>query len=189
MWKIILEGKYAMPQSTERKLKIQNTPKGSEIWNLVASNKDFIRDHNFLEIRGGSTSRFLEYSWKKTERFFNIIDLVEIFLFTNRRNKKIVAQYWDEGTDHQWIKWKQKGHWQNASNTHQWENYENELKSRKLPTAAGDDILRWGYRTKWMFTIQEGYNIENNNIQPQASHLWRKIWSTNHCSKLNTSYG
>ena len=80
----------------------------------------------------------------------------------------------------QWRKWKEKADWPNAPDTPQWNNYDKELKTRKITSKKGSDILRWGYQTKGMFTIKEAYNIHSQNNNNNSRSIWNKIWSLNH---------
>ena len=58
----------------------------------------------------------------------------------------------------------EKIHWPEAPETQKWANLEKELKSRKICQVNGFDILRWGFQTKGMFTIKEGYHIQSQNV-------------------------
>ena len=61
----------------------------------------------------------------------------------------------------------------------QWNNFSKEMKTRTMLRGTGDDILRWGYRLKGMFIIEEPYHIKSNNHQALPGLIWNKIWSVN----------
>ena len=61
-----------------------------------------------------------------------------------------------------------------------WEGNE----TRKLVSANGEDILRWGYRSKDMFTIEEGYFLKSNNHHNIAVPIWKKIWGAKFWPKV-----
>ena len=84
----------------------------------------------------------------------------EIFLFTNLPNQRLLHNYWNNREEVQWRVWKKREQWMNAPATTQWNNLDRELKTRTLVTTAGEDILRLGYRTKGMFTINEAYYLK-----------------------------
>ena len=175
LWKKIWERNYEMPQSVSGKLKIDLVPKGSAIWNLAAVNRFLIRQHSFWEIREGKTALFWEDSWQQREKFFSRLDLGEIFLFKNIPNQRYLCNYWNSDEEGQWRIWKGKEQWRNAPETTQWNNFEKEMKTRTLVATNGEDILRWGYRSKGMFTIEEGYYLKSNNQQDIAIPIWNKI--------------
>ena len=130
---------------------------------------------------GGYTTRFWE--------LFSRIDLVEIFLFMNHVNTKMVDNFWDTKIDQYWWKSKQKGHWENALETQEWGNLERELQSRKIPIVTGDDILRWGYRTKCMFKLNKVKILKLTIFSFQIQNYGRKFGLISIGQKLNTSYG
>lgn len=68
VWKKIWEYKYNMPEQTEEKLRIQNTPNGSSIWNLASQNRDLIKQHAFWEIQGGEKANSGKRDGSKKER-------------------------------------------------------------------------------------------------------------------------
>jgi len=53
-----------MPETVEGRLRIEEIPKGSSIWELVSQNRDMVNDHDFWEIHGGSSSRFWDEGWQ-----------------------------------------------------------------------------------------------------------------------------
>lgn len=132
LWKNIWSTKYAMPITTSARLKVDNVPKGSSIWNLAATNRHLIRTHNFWEIREGIIALFWEDSWQQREKLFSRLDLGEIFLFTNIPNQRLVNHYWVPNQNDLWRNWKDKNAWPIAPATQQWDNLHKELKTRKL---------------------------------------------------------
>lgn len=58
LWKRIWTQKYHMPITMEGILKLEETPKGSTIWELASQNRNIINNYAFWEIRGGSIARF-----------------------------------------------------------------------------------------------------------------------------------
>jgi len=65
---------------------------------------------------------------------------------------------WSADTGEHWRNWKQKQDWLDALESIQWATYEKEMESQKISISEGPYIVRWGYKIKWMFTIQEGYH-------------------------------
>eukprot|EP00253_Pinus_taeda_P005642 PITA_05642 len=53
LWKEIWIAKYNMPSTPEEILRKQETPRGSDIWNLTNQSREFVDAHIFWEIRGG----------------------------------------------------------------------------------------------------------------------------------------
>ena len=173
-----------MPRTRVGILKAYNTPKGSNILNLAAINKELIRKHSFREIREGRTPFFWEDSWQQKEKLFSPIYLGEIFLFKNFPSRRTIDKYWCQQYDKQWRKLKEKKYWREAPKTIQWNNLQKELKTKKGVATTGEDILRWGYQTRGMFSIQEGYYIRANNLHNIAVPIWKKIWSVKHWPKV-----
>ena len=64
LWKEIWRHKYNMPRTTEEILRLEETPKGSTIWDLASQNRDLINNHTFWEIRGGREARFWDEKWQ-----------------------------------------------------------------------------------------------------------------------------
>ena len=93
LWMHIWEIKYEMPTLVVGKLKLDLAPKGSNIWNLAAANKDLIRQHRFWEVRGGKITLFWEDYWQQREKLFSRLDLGEIFLFTNLLDTRLIQHY------------------------------------------------------------------------------------------------
>ena len=112
------------------------------------------------------------------------MELGDIFLFINLLKQRSVINYWSGEEEGQWHKWKGKGQWRNAPETTQWNNFDKEMKTKKLVATNGEDILRWGYRIKGMFAIEEGYYLKSNNHQDIAVPIWHKIWREKFWSKV-----
>ena len=180
LWKTLWETKYEMPHSIAAKLKIDVVPKGSTIWNLAAGNRFLIRQHSFWEVRDGTIVLFLEDSWKQREKLFTRLDLAKLFLFTNIPHHRFVSNYWTQHQMTHWRKWKGKAAWPDAPDTMQWRNYDREMQTRKINVKTRPKILRWGHRTKGMFTFNEDYHIQGHNYHDQVSPVWKKIWGMFH---------
>lgn len=58
VWKRIWNKKYDMPDTVEERLRVEETPKGSQTWELASKNRVLIRDFAFWEIRDGSIAKF-----------------------------------------------------------------------------------------------------------------------------------
>jgi len=78
VWKKIWELKYNMPESTAGKLRIEEVPKGSSIWELASQNRDVVNKHAFWEIRGGGNAKFWEDGWQQKDKMAEIQTLQEI---------------------------------------------------------------------------------------------------------------
>lgn len=65
IWKAIWTHKYNMPNTPEEILRLEDTPKGSTIWDLARQNRDIIGKHAFWEIQGGAEANFWEERWQK----------------------------------------------------------------------------------------------------------------------------
>lgn len=50
------------------------------------------------------------------------------------------------------------------------------MESQKIAISEGPDIIRWGYKIKWMFTIQEGYYLQATHHHEQGPPIWDRIW-------------
>ena len=83
-----------------------------------------------------------------------------------------LAHYWNGENEGHWRKWRGKYQWLNAPQTLKWNNYDKDMKTRKLAYIHGEYIPRWGHRTKGMFTIQEGYYIKSKNMNSITVPLW-----------------
>ena len=58
LWKEIWRHKYNMPSTTEDIYRLEETLKGSDIWDLARHNRDIVERNAFWEIRGGGEARF-----------------------------------------------------------------------------------------------------------------------------------
>lgn len=72
VWKKIWNYKYNMPEQIEEKLKIQNIPQGSSIWNLASQNRELIKQYAFWEIRGGEKAAFWEDGWQQKRKMIEL---------------------------------------------------------------------------------------------------------------------
>lgn len=77
MWKKIRVKKYNMPDSIEGRLRIEEVPKDSSIWELESLNKDVVNKHAFWEIREGSSAKFWEDRWQQRDKLSEIQTLQE----------------------------------------------------------------------------------------------------------------
>lgn len=60
----IWKQKYNMPLTTKDILRLEETPKGSTIWELASQKRNMINNCAFWEIRGGSIARFWKEEWQ-----------------------------------------------------------------------------------------------------------------------------
>eukprot|EP00253_Pinus_taeda_P023921 PITA_23921 len=58
LWKQLWRHKYNMPDSMEAIYRMQETLKGSTIWELASQNRDIVGKNVFWEIRGGGEAKF-----------------------------------------------------------------------------------------------------------------------------------
>lgn len=65
VWKRIWNKKYDMPNSTEGRLRVEETPRGSQTRELASRNRDIVENYVFWEIREGSSARFWEEGWQQ----------------------------------------------------------------------------------------------------------------------------
>lgn len=72
LWKEIWRHKYNMPRKMEEIYRLEETLKGSTIWDLARKNRDLVERHAFWEIRGGSESRFWDEKWQQREKLSRI---------------------------------------------------------------------------------------------------------------------
>jgi len=150
LWKKIWTQKYNMPTSPEGILRIEETPKGSSIWDLASQNRNIVNKYTFWEIRGGGTARFWEEEWQQKDKMTNIHNLQSIRQNAVREGSELVRDYWEEGeTNGIWRKWRKPEEWNENIDKEQQRIYIKELESRKIKARPGADILRWG-------NLQEG---------------------------------
>eukprot|EP00253_Pinus_taeda_P031603 PITA_31603 len=181
LWKKIWTHKYNMPRTTEEILRVEETPKGSSIWNLASQNRSIINRHAFWEIRGGRNARFWEEGWQQRDRLVNIQTLQNIQQKALREGRKYVKYYWREGeSEGIWRKWRKLEEWMENINQDQQKEYEKEAKSRKIKVRNGEDILRWGKSMKGSFTVKEAYYLigvqERMEINPEWKIIWEGKW-------------
>ena len=72
LWKRIWTQKYHMASTTEGILRLEETPKGSTIWELASQSRNIINNYAFWEIRGGSIARFWEEEWQQRDKIASI---------------------------------------------------------------------------------------------------------------------
>ena len=93
-------------------------------------------------------------------------------------------RYWKHDIVNGWRKWKGKYDWASPPALGQWLIFDRELDSRKVTAAEGEDILRWGYMPKGIFTIKECYSLSMEAPQDHENPIWRKIWLIHHWPKV-----
>eukprot|EP00253_Pinus_taeda_P025949 PITA_25949 len=125
--------KYNIPRTTEEILRVEETPKGSSIWNLASQNRSIVNRHAFWEIRGGRNARFWEEGWQQRDKPGNIQTLQNIQQKALREGCKYVKDYWREGVSEGiWRKWRKPEEWMENINQEQQKEYEKEVESRKI---------------------------------------------------------
>jgi len=78
IWKRIWNQKYNMPETVEGRLRAEEIPKGSSIWELASQNRDTVKDYAFWEIREGSIARFWDEGWQQRDKMKRIQHLQEV---------------------------------------------------------------------------------------------------------------
>eukprot|EP00253_Pinus_taeda_P029818 PITA_29818 len=177
VWKKIWEYKYNMPEQTEEKLRIQNTPKGSSIWNLASQNRELVKQYAFWEIQGGEKEKFWEDGWQQKRKMNEIQPLQDLQQRAQRLGIDKVKDYWVEEENREiWRKWKKPGEWTENINRELEEGYLREMDLRKIRNRTGEDILRWGKTMRGSFTIKEAYFLTTRQNQDEEDQDWKKIW-------------
>eukprot|EP00253_Pinus_taeda_P007421 PITA_07421 len=177
VWKKIWELKYNMPESTADKLRIEEVPKGSSIWDLASQNRDVVNQHAFWEIQGGSNAKFWEDGWQQKGKMIEIQTLQEIQQRAKRAGMEYVRDYWtNEESSGIWRTWRKPGEWCENINSELEKNYLKEVDLRKIKSRSGEDILRWGRSMKGMYTVKEAYYLTTKQNREEGDIDWRKIW-------------
>eukprot|EP00253_Pinus_taeda_P030867 PITA_30867 len=177
LWKKIWEYKYNIPEQTERKLRIENPPIGSSIWNLASQNRDLINQYAFWEIRGGEEAKFWEDGWQQKGKMKEIQTLQELQQRAQRIGLDNVKDYWVEEEHREtWRKWRKPGEWTENINLETEEIFLKEMELRKIRNRNGEDILRWGRTMKGIFTVKEAYFLLTRQNQNEEDQDWKKIW-------------
>eukprot|EP00253_Pinus_taeda_P005455 PITA_05455 len=167
VWKKIWNYKYNMPEQIEEKLKIQNIPHGSSIWNLASQNRELIKQYAFWEIRGGEKAAFWEDGWQQKRKMIELQTLQNLQQSALRLGMFKVKDYWMEEEGREiWRRWKKPGEWTEDITRDIEEGYMREMDLKKIRHRIGEDILRWGTTTKGSFTVKEAYFLK---------HIWEKI--------------
>ena len=93
LWKKIWTQKYNMPSTSEGILRLEETPKGSTIWELASQSRNIINNYAFWEIRGGDIARFWEEEWKQRDKMVSIQALQSIHQKAVREALEYVREY------------------------------------------------------------------------------------------------
>eukprot|EP00253_Pinus_taeda_P030826 PITA_30826 len=177
VWKKIWDYKYNMPEQIEEKLKIQNPPQGSSIWNLASQNRELIKQYAFWEIRGGEKAAFWEDGWQQKRKLNEIQILQNLQQRAQRLGMDKVKDYWLAEEDKEiWRKWKRPGEWTENISREIEEGYLREMELRKIRSRTGEDILRWGKTMRGSFTVKEAYFLSTRQNQDEEAHDWKKLW-------------
>eukprot|EP00253_Pinus_taeda_P012904 PITA_12904 len=177
VWKKIWDYKYNMPEQAEEKLKIQNTPQGSSIWNLASQSKELIKQYAFWEIRGGEKAAFWEDGWQQKRKMNEIQTLQNLQQSALRLGMFKVKDYWMEEEGREiWRRWKKPGEWTKDITRDIEEGYLCEMDLRKIRHRTGEDILRWGKTMKGSYTVKEAYFLSTRQNQEDEEQDWKKIW-------------
>eukprot|EP00253_Pinus_taeda_P007926 PITA_07926 len=179
VWKKIWDYKYNMPEQIEEKLKIQNTPQGSSIWNLASQNRELIKQYAFWEIRGGDKAAFWEDGWQQKRKMNEIQILQNLQQRAQRLGMAQVKDYWMEEEGREiWRKWKKPGEWTENISREIEEGYLREMELRKIRNRTGEDILRWGKTMRGSFTVKEAYFLSTRQNQDAEEQDWKKLWES-----------
>lgn len=68
VWKRIWNQKYNMPDTTDGRLRAEETPRGSQTWELAIRNRDIVKNYAFWEIWEGNSARFWGDGWKQRDK-------------------------------------------------------------------------------------------------------------------------
>eukprot|EP00253_Pinus_taeda_P017009 PITA_17009 len=184
LWKQLWRHKYNMPDSSEDIYRIQETPKGSAIWDLTSQNRDIVEKNVFWEIRGGGEAKFWDENWQQRgkmssiQRIQNIQDKIG-------DNHTYVKDYWKENElDGIWRKWTTPEDWGIEIDQEQQEAFMKEVDSRKVKARMGRDIIRWGKSTKGSFTVKEAYYLADQQEVTERNQDWKGIWGKNWWPKI-----
>eukprot|EP00253_Pinus_taeda_P026566 PITA_26566 len=159
------------------KLRIENTPKGSSIWNLVSQNRELINQYAFWEIRGGEKAKFWEDGWQQKGKMKEIQTLQDLQQRAQRIGMDNVKDYWVEGENREiWRKWKKPGEWTENINLETEEIFLKEMDLRRIRNRSGEDILRWGKTMRGTFTVKEAYFLITRHNQDEEDQDWKRIW-------------
>jgi len=93
VWKRIWNQKYNMPETVEGRLRAEEIPKGSSIWELASQNRDIVNNHAVWEIREGSNARFWEEGWQQRDKLARIQTLQEVQQKAKRAGLEYVRDY------------------------------------------------------------------------------------------------
>eukprot|EP00253_Pinus_taeda_P019943 PITA_19943 len=148
LWKRIWTQKYNMPATTTGILILEETPKGSTIWELASESRNIINNYAFWEIRGGYTAIFWEEEWQQRDKMVSIQALQSI-------HQKVVR----EGLEYKGI-------------------FIKELESRKIKARLELDILRWRKSTRGAFTVKESYYLTTHQEREGETLDWEIIWNS-----------
>jgi len=184
LWKEIWRHKYNMPKKMEEILRLEETPKGSTIWDLASQNRELVNKHAFWERRGGREARFWE-KWQQRDKLNSIQSLQNMQQNAVRDNREYVKDYWKEGeTDGIWLKWKMPEEWDENIDQEQQQTYLKEVESRKIKVRTREDIVRWGKSTKGTFTIKEAYYLMRQQEGVEENTEWKTIWDNKWWPKI-----
>eukprot|EP00253_Pinus_taeda_P030337 PITA_30337 len=177
VWKKIWDYKYNMPEQIEEKLKIQNPPQGSSIWNLASQNRELIKQYAFWEIRGGEKAAFWEDGWQQKRKLNEIQILQNLQQRAQRLGMDKVKDYWLAKEDREiWRKWKRPGEWTENISREIEEGYLREMELRKIRSRTGEDVLRLGKTMRGSFTVKEAYFLSTRQNQDEEEQDWKKLW-------------
>lgn len=184
-WASLWTAKYAGKNPIEDRIRMTELSTGSIIWNSAIQHRYLIQQHIFWETKSGDTARFWDDSWEQLPK---IADLMQEFPIPPQRTDppEMVNQFWGSSTAHKHRKGK------GIDKIIREEGYEatrqklaDELKKRKIPIAAGADILRWGYEEKGTFSATEAYKIITKD-KIIKDNLWDRIWSPSIWPEVST---
>jgi len=168
-----------MPDSTEGIYQMQETPKGSAIWDLASQNRDIVENNVFWEIRGGGEAKFWDENWQQRGKMSRIQKIQNIQDKIGD-NHIYVKDYWKENElDGIWRKWTKPEEWGIEIDQEQQETFMKEVESRKVKARTGRDIIRWGKSTKGSFTVKEAYYLTDQQEVTEGNQDWKGIWGKN----------
>eukprot|EP00253_Pinus_taeda_P025537 PITA_25537 len=171
VWKRIWELKYNMPESTIRKLRIEEVPKGSSIWDLASQNRDVVNRYAFWEIQEGGYDKFWEDGWQqkgKMEENHSLQEIKQKAKMDGQRSKP-------KGTTCPPVPNFNKEWFENIPQEME-KNYTKEVELRRIKTRPGKDILRWGRSMKGTFTVKEACYLSTSRERENETMEWRRIW-------------
>jgi hypothetical protein len=99
---------------------------------------------------------------------------------------KVVELWTETPSGSPWRRWKSTHQELQVAMNYGLQQWKQATTQRRIRKSTDPDILRWGYTPHGIFTLKEGYTLQENFHNLQKDSIWTTIWKSKLLPKIST---